>query len=715
MDSGNGIPEIPPQCVNTREISDEAWMLSQCFKIMMMQAGFAVVESSFVRQKNSANIMMKNTVDLALGAMLYWAFGYALAYGVDPSNPENVNPFCGTGQFFLIDGHDAANWMFQLSFAATAATIDSGAVAERMQFVPYLIYSALMTSTFYPIVTHWCWDSAGWLNQLGFHDFAGSGAVHLMGGASALVAAWYIGPRLGRFADKGELFVTVVQGTGLKKPPNNRETRPYVIVRQLNHGEREQESRSADDGTNPRWKTNLTFDVDLGDTEGDHVSSELLPDCEGEICIGWTTVDDWEAKLLGTKSRHGRGANNKDSSEDSSSVTLSPKFEKWRGIIYSSPMSRNGGRVSPLPGAGPGESRRPVIEFLPRYGYVRRDYLEIRKSADARARERVYYTHFEKVEDFGEANLLIHLTDLRVLEISMRTTAIRDAWLYRLLHAWRPTVSAQELAIIVVDELSDTMVGEGTMTVHAVDKPDPEKFKVKAFVPLSTGGHVEVNAAYRSPQRMTREIFQACDPNKLLFGTFLLWINWYSFNSGSTTAVTGGGVKLASAVAINTTLSACAGGVFSMLWSLLWTNAMMVEPMATGILGGLVGICASCDAVQQWESVLIGTVSAFVSISTVDAVNWMRIDDPCAAIAIHMASGEGWEGLPQQQRGGCLNAFPETLDTIRWLALHPEPSSPLLPAGRSLTPPPRTSGRRRLVGRHRRGAVCTPRDVHGQF
>eukprot|EP00283_Hemiselmis_rufescens_P003764 CAMPEP_0173428068 /NCGR_PEP_ID=MMETSP1357-20121228/7109_1 /TAXON_ID=77926 /ORGANISM="Hemiselmis rufescens, Strain PCC563" /LENGTH=86 /DNA_ID=CAMNT_0014392021 /DNA_START=1 /DNA_END=257 /DNA_ORIENTATION=+ len=86
----------------------------------MMQAGFAVVESSFVRQKNSANIMMKNTVDLALGALLYWAFGYALAYGVDPNDPTNVNPFCGTGQFFLIQGHDAANWMFQLSFAATA-------------------------------------------------------------------------------------------------------------------------------------------------------------------------------------------------------------------------------------------------------------------------------------------------------------------------------------------------------------------------------------------------------------------------------------------------------------------------------------------------------------------------------------------------------------------------------------------------------------------
>ena len=128
-----------------------------------------------------------------MGALGFWAFGWALAYGVDHTNADNVNGFCGTGEWFLIEGYDYSMWMFQFSFAATAATIDSGAVAERMNFKPYVFYSFVMTAFIQPIATHWCWSASGWLTQMGFHDFAGSGPVHLVGGASALVAAWYIG------------------------------------------------------------------------------------------------------------------------------------------------------------------------------------------------------------------------------------------------------------------------------------------------------------------------------------------------------------------------------------------------------------------------------------------------------------------------------------------------------------------------------------------
>uniref|UniRef100_A0A7S1E1L8 Ammonium transporter AmtB-like domain-containing protein n=1 Tax=Hemiselmis andersenii TaxID=464988 RepID=A0A7S1E1L8_HEMAN len=647
MDSGNGIPEIPPQCVNTREISDEAWMLSQCFKIMMMQAGFAVVESSFVRQKNSANIMMKNTVDLALGAMLYWAFGYALAYGVDPSNPENVNPFCGTGQFFLIDGHDAANWMFQLSFAATAATIDSGAVAERMQFVPYLLYSGFMTSLFYPIVCHWCWDSEGWLSKMGFHDFAGSGPVHLMGGASSLVAAWFIGPRIGRFADKGELEVTVVRANGLE--PKNPDAKPYVIVRQLNHGRAERETRTSEDPNNPMWGTKVNFEVSLdGDAAepgGGSKGGAQQDILEGDVVCYWTTADDWNAKDRAFRSKHGDGASKASEREGEASSGILGSFERIMSKGKGSTSARrsmdnnsNSSRIAPAPSVAPPLLSGGSVTGMMRIATVKKDHLDLKTSVSSKS-EKVAYDSIDKIEDWGEKNMLVHLRDLRVLEIGLATAKERDTWLFKLLHAWRPTVSAQRIAIVVVDEATDNMIGEGKMTVYAVDKPDPEKFKMKTFVALSGGGKVEVDAAYTSPQRMTREIFQACDPNKLLFGTFLLWINWYSFNSGSTTAITGGGVKLASSVAITTTLAACAGGVFSMAWSWAWTGAMMVEPMATGILGGLVSICASCDVVSQWESLIIGTVGAFISINCVDLVNWMKIDDPCAAAAIHGASG----------------------------------------------------------------------------
>lgn len=136
-------------------------------------------------------------------AMGFWAFGWALAYGVDPTDESNFNPYIGTGEFFLIGGFDYSIWMFQFSFAATAATIDSGAVAERMNFRPYILFSFVTTSFIQPVVCHWCWSQHGYFTKLGFHDFAGSGPVHLVGGAMALVAAWFVGPRTGRFSKPG--------------------------------------------------------------------------------------------------------------------------------------------------------------------------------------------------------------------------------------------------------------------------------------------------------------------------------------------------------------------------------------------------------------------------------------------------------------------------------------------------------------------------------
>ena len=114
-------PSSDPRCHQFRPAADTSWLLGNCFKIIMMQAGFAVVESSFVRQRNSANIMMKNVVDLCMGALGFWAVGWALAYGVDPKNPDNVNGFCGTGEFFLIEGYDYAMWMVSIACSSACA------------------------------------------------------------------------------------------------------------------------------------------------------------------------------------------------------------------------------------------------------------------------------------------------------------------------------------------------------------------------------------------------------------------------------------------------------------------------------------------------------------------------------------------------------------------------------------------------------------------
>ncbi len=183
---------------------DTAWLLVAAFLVFFMQLGFAMVEAGFVRSKNVANILMKNILDCAMGAILFWAVGWGLAYGV---SGDSAGRFAGDGQFFLRGFDDFASWIFQFAFAATAATIVSGAMAERTKFSAYLVYSAAITGFVYPIVVHWAWDGHGWLSAFaedpigtnGYIDFAGSGVVHAVGGTAALVGAILVGPRAGKY------------------------------------------------------------------------------------------------------------------------------------------------------------------------------------------------------------------------------------------------------------------------------------------------------------------------------------------------------------------------------------------------------------------------------------------------------------------------------------------------------------------------------------
>lgn len=186
---------------------DTGWLLVTATLVIFMQAGFAMVEAGFVRTKNVTNILMKNVLDASMGAMLYWAVGWGLAYGVDSAG--EAGGYFGMGNFFLSDFDDYPSWFFQFAFAATAATIVSGAMAERTKFAAYLVYSAAITAVVYPIVTHWIWDGNGWLtaftddpmNGVGMIDFAGSTVVHSVGGWAALCGAIIVGARKGRFVD----------------------------------------------------------------------------------------------------------------------------------------------------------------------------------------------------------------------------------------------------------------------------------------------------------------------------------------------------------------------------------------------------------------------------------------------------------------------------------------------------------------------------------
>jgi Amt family ammonium transporter len=183
------------------------WTLVAAFLVFFMQAGFAMVECGFTRAKNAANIVMKNLMDFSLGSLCFWAVGFGFMFGVS-------NGWIGTSGFFFSDfskNQDPwvfAFWLFQVVFAGTAATICSGAMAERTKFSSYLIYAIIVSAFIYPIYGSWAWGGlykgGGWLEKLGFIDFAGSTVVHSIGAWVALAGAVVLGPRLGKYSRDGK-------------------------------------------------------------------------------------------------------------------------------------------------------------------------------------------------------------------------------------------------------------------------------------------------------------------------------------------------------------------------------------------------------------------------------------------------------------------------------------------------------------------------------
>jgi len=178
---------------------NNVWVLFSAFLVMFMQAGFALVEVGFTQSKNGVNIIMKNLVDFLIGSIVFWAVGYSIMFG------EDIKGL--VGQFSFLYGPDEVDGlpqltkvMFQTVFAATSATIVSGAMAERTVFSAYLIYSFFISLVIYPVSGHWIWGG-GWLSEMGFIDFAGSTVVHSVGGWVSLVGAALLGPRTGKYID----------------------------------------------------------------------------------------------------------------------------------------------------------------------------------------------------------------------------------------------------------------------------------------------------------------------------------------------------------------------------------------------------------------------------------------------------------------------------------------------------------------------------------
>lgn len=182
------------------------WFLIGAALVFWMQAGFAMVETGFTRAKNAGNILMKNLMDFCIGTVVFILIGFSLLLG------EDMVGLIGKPGFDIIANYENFDWsgfVFNLVFCATTATIVSGAMAERTKFLSYCVYSAIISALIYPIEAHWIWGG-GWLAQIGFHDYAGSCAIHMVGGISALIGAKILGPRIGKFTKDSEGKITKV-------------------------------------------------------------------------------------------------------------------------------------------------------------------------------------------------------------------------------------------------------------------------------------------------------------------------------------------------------------------------------------------------------------------------------------------------------------------------------------------------------------------------
>lgn len=210
--SGRAFAQEGPTTAELAVAMNTFFLLIAAALVFFMQAGFAMLTAGLTRSKNTTNILFKNLMDFVMCSIAFWAVGWGVAYGT------SAGGFIGTDQFFLshvtAEGEVPvlASWFFQVVFAGTAATIVAGAMAERTKFTAYLVYSFIISLFIYPVVVHWVWSGAGWLNTYsgstegnwGFTDFAGSTVVHSVGGWASLVGAMILGPRLGRFGPDGK-------------------------------------------------------------------------------------------------------------------------------------------------------------------------------------------------------------------------------------------------------------------------------------------------------------------------------------------------------------------------------------------------------------------------------------------------------------------------------------------------------------------------------
>jgi Amt family ammonium transporter len=187
---------LTAQVQDVKNATDTVWISSMTYLVFLMQIGFSFLEAGSSRHKNHASTLIKNILDITVATLGWWLIGYGFAFGQSVSGVIGMTYFGGDQ---IDTWEEYTSWMFQWAFCGTASTIVSGCILERISIWGYVIFSCMMSMWIYPLIVHWCWSPMGWLKLYGYLDFAGSGVVHMVGGAAGLVGAIILGPRTGRF------------------------------------------------------------------------------------------------------------------------------------------------------------------------------------------------------------------------------------------------------------------------------------------------------------------------------------------------------------------------------------------------------------------------------------------------------------------------------------------------------------------------------------
>ena len=564
---------------------------------------------------------MKNIMDASLGAIAFFTVGWALAWGKSAGGAGLV----GWSEFFLIGCKDLYQVMWNFSFAATASTIDSGAVAERMNFSAYLIVSACITGFIYPIVSHWVWSDEGWLSKRGYFDFAGSGAVHTLGGVLALVSSIWIGPRVGRIRPAhNEILATIdvrakvklhVQGSVGDDGGGGGRRKYKLRVSFRARNECTKAVESGEDGTFPPLTLPAHWDLRSVLHSGDALVVEVLKCGEEE--------EDDDDPVAFVKN-----------GGEVFATAMMPLVKKSKSDAAAGPLGLHDDDDSDAEDAEGAEY------------FTEDDESESVSIRTTRALSRVMSSsgRQNKYKKDGESGKRGSSESRKTTKNTFSGVGF-DNSVTRVVRAMASTVGLvkPEVTSRYVFSSSDecaTNSWREDLPAHV-----PAYRKAKWCLPMKRKGakvgfvQMKVKYCLKTALYDRKVSIELSSPINMLYGAFVLWMGWYGFNSASVGPVTQGRDITVAHVVVNTTIGACSGIVAAIAYTFPRCGYYDVTATACGMLGGLVSITGCANVVDEWAALVIGGLGGVMTIASLGFLEFFSVDDACGAVAVHFTCG----------------------------------------------------------------------------